>query len=81
MKDRQNQTQMQKILLPPARHLEERLTVSQSVSQSGKQSVRQSVRQAGRQTGRQKHAVKLISVADYSYKQRGVIILKSAVDW
>ena len=42
-----------KIRLPSARHLEERLKVSQSVSQSGKQSVGQ----AGRQTGRQKHTV------------------------
>ena len=41
------------ILLPSARHLEERLTVSQSVSQSGSRSGKQ----AGRQTGRQKHAV------------------------
>ena len=40
-----------------ARHLEERLTVSQSVSQSGKQSVSQSVAQAGKQIGRQKHTV------------------------
>ena len=45
------------ILLPLARHLEERLTVSQSVCQSGKQSVRQLVGQAGRQTGKQKHTV------------------------
>ena len=41
------------ILLPSARHLEERLTVSQSASQPGKQSARQSVGQAGKQTGRQ----------------------------
>ena len=39
-----------KILLPSAVHLEERLKVSQSVTWSGKQSVRQSVGQAGRQT-------------------------------
>ena len=41
------------ILLPSARHLEERLTVSQSVSQSGKQSVRQAVNRASRQADRQ----------------------------
>ena len=51
----------EKILLPSARHLEERLTVSQSVSQS----VRHSVGQAGRQTGRQKHTVWLFAAADY----------------
>ena len=45
------------ILLPSARHLEERLTVSHSVNQSGKQSVRQSVGQEGRQPSRQKHTV------------------------
>ena len=44
-----------KILLPSAVHLEERLTVSQSVSQSGNKSARQSVRQAGRQT--KKHSL------------------------
>ena len=45
----------QQILLPSARHLEERLTVSQSVIQSGKQSVSQWIGLAGRQTGTQKH--------------------------
>ena len=59
---------VQKILLPSARHLEERLTVSQSVTESGKQSVRQYVGQTGRQTGMQKHTVWLFSVADYRYK-------------
>ena len=44
-----------KILLPLARHLEERLIVRESVSQSGKQLVGQ----AGKQTGRQKHTVGL----------------------
>ena len=46
-----------KILLPSARHLEERPTVGEPVSQAGKQLVKQSVGQAGRQTGRQKHTV------------------------
>ena len=71
------------ILLPSARHLEERLTVSQSVSQSGKQSVRQSVGQAGRQTGRQKHTLCLCSVAVYSYQQWGTICLQEQgmVEW
>jgi hypothetical protein len=64
------------ILLPSARHLKKRLTVSQSVSQSGKQSIRQSVGQAGRQTDGQKHTVWLVSVADYSYKQWGTVTLQ-----
>ena len=63
------------ILLPSARHLEERLTVSLS----GKQSVKQSVGQAGRQTGRQKHTVWLFSVAAYSYKQWGTVTSGQAV--
>ena len=73
----------QEILLPSARHLEERYTVSQSVSQSGQQSVRQSVRQAGRQADRQKQTVWLFLVADYSYKQWGTIGRKghSVVKW
>ena len=56
-------------LLPSARHLKERLTVSQSVSQSGKQSVRQSVGQAGRQA--ETHSLPFFAVAEYIYKQRG----------
>ena len=76
----------EQILLPSAKHLEERLTVSQSVSQSGKQPVSQSGKQPvrqSRQTGRQKHTVWLFSVADYGYKQWEVIILReqSAVKW
>ena len=38
-----------RILLPSVRHLEERLTVSQSVRQSGKQSVSRESRRADRQ--------------------------------
>ena len=49
-----------RILLPLARRLEGRLTVSQSVSrQASSQSGSQSGKQAGRQTGRQKRTVKL----------------------
>ena len=67
----------QAILLPLARHLEERLTVSQSVSQSGKQSGRQSVgNQAGRQAGRNTQ-FGFFSVADYIYKQWGTLLLLS----
>ena len=71
------------IVLPSARHLKERLSVSQSVSQSGKQSVRQSVGQAGRQTGRQKHTVWLFALTDYRYKQWGTIGQQehSVVEW
>ena len=57
------------ILLPSTRHLEERLTVSQSVSQAGNQTVRQSVWQTGRQTGKQ--ASRNRQVADYDYKHWG----------
>ena len=55
-----------KILLPSARHLQERVTFSQSVSQSGKS---QSGSQLGKQAGKQKHTVWLFSVVDHSYKQ------------
>ena len=57
-----------KILLPPARHLEERL------SQSGKQAGRQACRNT--QFG-------FFSVADHIYKQSGVLIEDelAAVEW
>ena len=58
----------EKILLPSAVHLEERLTVSQSVSWSGKQSVTQSVGQTGRQT--ETHSLGFFS-GRLGYKQRG----------
>ena len=61
-KTKKNSSRGNEVLLPSAKHPEERLKVSQSVSQPGKPSVRQSVRQAGRQTGRQKHTTKLFPV-------------------
>ena len=59
------------ILLPAARHLEERLTVSQSVSQATSQSGSQSGKQAGRQAGRNRQFGFFFSVADYNYKHWG----------
>ena len=51
------------ILVPSARHLEERLTVSQSVSQSVSQAVSQAVGRANRQAGRNTQ-FGFVSVAD-----------------
>ena len=72
--------QILKILLPLARHLEERPNVSQSLSQAGKQSIRQLVGQVGRQTGKQ---FGFFSIADYDYKLWGTRSVQehSAVEW
>ena len=77
-----NKNRQQKILLPLARHFEERPTVSQSVRQAGKQPGRQAVSRA-RQAGRQKHTVWLFSVADYNYKNWGTYCAPahSVVEW
>ena len=60
-----------KILLPSARHLKERLTVSQSVGQ------------AGRQTGRQKHKVGVLFSRGLHLQTVGNIVVmeQSAVKW
>ena len=68
------------ILLPSARHLEERL---ESVSYADSQPISQSARQAGKQIGRQKHTVWFFLVAAYSYKQWGTTFQHqiSMVEW